>query len=129
MRLFYFIARYISYTFAVALFISIVGFFEGFYLYLIASSFILTSYEKIFRIFLQWLPVIFSITMFLYFVFSGMFTPIRIPSLMSRHRRINRVFKAEFKTDDSQKELYGDFSDLVMNNTTASAFITVAIAL
>jgi hypothetical protein len=37
MRLFYFLARNISYTFAVAFFISVTGFLEGIYLYLIAS--------------------------------------------------------------------------------------------
>jgi hypothetical protein len=88
MRLFYFLARNISYTFAVALFISVIGFFEGIYLYLIASSFILTSYEKIFRIFLQWLPAVFGIVSISYYLFSGMFTPIRIPAAMKRHRRI-----------------------------------------
>lgn len=129
MRLFYFFARYISYTFAVAFFISIVGFFECIYLYLIASSFILTSYEKIFRIFLQWLPVILSVVTISYLIFSGLFTPIKIPAFLKRHRKINRVFKADIKTDDSLRELYGDFSDLVMNNTAASAFFSVAIAL
>lgn len=129
MRLFYFLARNISYTFAVAFFISVVGFFEGFYLYLIASSFILTSYEKIFRLFLQWLPVVFCVVSISYYIFSGLFTPIRIPAVMKRHRRINRVFKENLKTDDPVKEIYGDFSDLVMNNTTASAFYAIFIAL
>lgn len=128
MRIFYFLARNISYTFAVAFFISIVGFFEGIYLYLIASSFILTSYEKIFGIFLQWLPIIFGFNLMVYYIFSGFFTPVKIPAFMKRHRRINSEFNSQFKNSESIKELYGDFSDLVMNNTTASAFFTVSIA-
>jgi len=52
--------------------------------------------------------------------------PVKIPALLKRHRRINIVFKNDLKTDpDSLKETYGDFSDLVMNNTTASVFFVL----
>ena len=129
MRLFYFLARNISYTFAVAFFISVVGFFEGMYSYLLASSFILASYEKLFTIFIQWLPIVFGINLILFFIFSGFFTPVKLPAFMKRHRRINRIFKSDFTSEFPLKEAYGDFSDLVMNNTTASALFSIAVAI
>lgn len=129
MRLFYFLARNISYTFAVVCFISVVGYFEGLYTYLIASSFILASYQKIFRIFLQWLPLIFAIMTFIFFIFAGILTPVKIPAFLRRHRRIDASFKKGFEDETLHKQLYGDFSDLVMNTTTSCVFFTVFIAI
>lgn len=123
MRIFYFLARNISYTFAVTFFISMFGIIEGLFSYIIASSFVMTSYAKIVKIFVQWLPPVFIITMLIFYILSGFLMPIKIPAFLKRHRRINNVFKMNLKADpDSLKETYGDFSDLVMNNTTASVF-------
>lgn len=126
MRIFYFLARNISYTFAVTFFISMFGIIEGLFSYIIASSFVMTSYAKIVKIFVQWLPPVFIITMLIFYILSGFLMPIRIPALLKRHRRINNVFKQNLKSEpDSLKETYGDFSDLVMNNTTASVFFVL----
>lgn len=123
MRIFYFLAKNISYTFAVTFFISMFGIIEGMFSYIIASSFVMTSYAKIVKIFVQWLPPVFIITMLIFYILSGFLMPIKIPAFLKRHRRINNVFKMNLKADpDSLKETYGDFSDLVMNNTTASVF-------
>jgi sigma-B regulation protein RsbU (phosphoserine phosphatase) len=102
------------------------GIIEGLFSYIIASSFVMTSYAKIVKIFLQWLPPVFIITMLIFYILSGFLMPIKIPAFLKRHRRINNVFKQNLKADpDSLKETYGDFSDLVMNNTTASVFFVL----
>lgn len=130
MRGFYFLARNISYTFAVTFFISIFGLIEGLFSYVIASSFIMISYAKIVKIFIQWLPPIFLLTMFIFYILSGFLTPINIPAILKRHRRINKVFRNNLKTDNELlKETYGDFSDLVMNNTTASVIFVITTSL
>ena len=126
MRIFYFLARNISYTFAVTFFLSIFGLLEGLFSYVIASSFILSSYAKIIKVFVQWLPPVFLIVILLTYIGSGFLTPVKIPALLKRYRRINRVFRNNLKADaDYLKETYGDFSDLVMNNTTASVFFVL----
>jgi len=126
MRSFYFLARNISYTFAVTFFISIFGLVEGLFSYVIASSFILSSYAKIVKIFIQWLPPVLIILIFFFYIASGFLTPVKIPAFMKRHRKINNAFKNNLKTDpELLKETYGDFSDLVMNNTTASVLFVI----
>ncbi len=123
MRIFYFLARNISYTFAVTFVISIFGLIEGLFSYIIASSFVLTSYAKIIKFFIQWLPPVFLGVMLLSYIASGFLMPVKIPAFLKRHRRINNSFKQDLKSEPkSLKEIYGDFSDLVMNNTTASVF-------
>jgi len=130
MRGFYFLARNISYTFAVTFFISIFGLLEGLFSYVIASSFVMSSYAKIVKIFLQYLPPVFIIVIFIFYIVSGFLMPVKIPALLKRHRRINTAFKQNLKTDpDLLKETYGDFSDLVMNNTTASVFFILLTSL
>ncbi len=130
MRIFYFLARNISYTFAVTFFISLFGILEGLFSYVIASSFVMTSYAKIVKIFIQWLPPVFLIVMFIFYILSGFLMPVKIPAILKRHRRINNVFKKNLKADSgSLKETYGDFSDLVMNNTTASVFFILSTSM
>jgi len=66
------------------------------------------------------------IIIFAFYILSGFLTPVKIPAMLKRHRKINDVFKRNLKADpDSLKETYGDFSDLVMNNTTASVFFVL----
>ncbi len=127
MKLFYFLSRNISYTFSVAFFTNIFGWLAIIFSYFLASSFLLISYDKITNHFFQWLPLIFLSFSFIYFVFFGFFTPVKIPALMKRHRRINTLFSRNLKAEDAyMKNSYGDFSDLVMNNTSSSVIIIVA---
>jgi sigma-B regulation protein RsbU (phosphoserine phosphatase) len=130
MRIFYFLAKNISYTFAVTFFLSIFGLIEGLFSFVIASSFVMTSYSKIVKIFLQWLPPVFIAVIFLFYIASGFLMPVKIPAMLKRHRRINNIFRKDLKADpDSLKETYGDFSDLVMNNTTASVVFVLLTSL
>jgi sigma-B regulation protein RsbU (phosphoserine phosphatase) len=126
MKLFYFLSRNISYTFAVAFLTNILGWFTVGFSYFLASSFVLTSYDKVTGLFFQWLPIVFLSVSFLYFVSFGFFTPVKIPAFFKRHRRINSLFSRNMKADESDlKNYYGDFSDLVMNNTGSSVIIVV----
>ncbi len=130
MRIFYFLARNISYTFAVTFFISLFSVVEGFISYTASSAFVLTSYAKVMRIFIQWLPPVFLFVIFLFYIAFGFLTPIKIPALMKRHRRINRVYKNNLKVETGfLKETYGDFSDLVMNNTASQHIFILLIAM
>lgn len=126
MKLFYFLSRNISYTFAVAFVTNIIGWLAVGFSYFLASSFVLTSHDKVTGLFFQWLPIVFLSVSFIYFVFFGFFTPVKIPALLKRHRRVNTLFSSNMKADESDlKQSYGDFSDLVMNNTASSVIIAV----
>ena len=49
---------------------------------------------------------------------------------MGRHRRLNLVYKKKMEFEGQPgKEIYGDFSDLVMNTTTIAAFFVASVAL
>ncbi len=129
MKIFRFLARNISYTFAIAFFVSIAAWLEGAICYTIASAFVLSSYDKIIKIFIQWLPLILMITTALYYIFYGFLTPAGIPAVMPKHREINRIYKNRLEYDENHgKSIYDSFSDLVMNFTTSAAFYTVFIA-
>lgn len=126
MKLFYFLARNVSYTFAVAFLTNIFAWLTLGFSYFLASSFVLTSYDKVTGLFLQWLPIVFLSISFIYFVAFGFFTPIKIPAFLKRHRRINAIFSKDMKAYDKDlKDCYGDFSDLVMNNSSTSVIIVV----
>lgn len=130
MRLFRFLARNISYTFALAFFVSIAAWIEGALSYAIASSFVLSSYNKILKIFIQWLPLFLMSFTVVFYIIYGFLTPAGIPAFSRRHRRLNTIYKNKMEAgDNSLKEVYGDFSDLVMNTTTISSFLVVAVSL
>ncbi|HPS58492.1 MAG TPA: SpoIIE family protein phosphatase [Spirochaetota bacterium] len=130
MRFFSFLARNISYTFAVAFFVSMATWLESAICYAIASSFVLSSYDKILRLFIQWLPLFLMALTVIFYIIYGFLSPAGIPALMSRHRVLNKVYrnKLEFEAKDGP-EVYGDFSDLVMNTTTIAAFFAVFVGL
>ncbi|NLV68486.1 MAG: hypothetical protein GXY14_12525, partial [Spirochaetes bacterium] len=129
MRLFRFLARNISYTFALAFMVSIAAWIEAVLSYAIASSFVLVSYYKILKLTIQWLPLYLMTFTIIFFIAYGFLTPAGIPAIIKRHRRLNAIYKnkMDFK-DYSGKDIYGDFSDLVMNTTTAAVLFVTSIA-
>ncbi len=130
MRLFRFLARNISYTFALAFMVSIAAWIEAALSYAIASSFVLTSYFKILKLTVQWLPLFLMSFTLVFYIIYGFLTPAGIPALIKRHRRINSIYKNKMNFREySGSEIYGDFSDLVMNTTTTAILFIVAIAL
>lgn len=130
MRFFRFLARNISYTFALAFFVCMAAWIEGILSYAIASSFVLSSYFKILKLSIQWLPLFLMTFTLIFFIVYGFLTPAGIPAFIKRHRRLNSIYKNKMSFKEfSGHEIYGDFSDLVMNTTTAAMFFVVAIAL
>ncbi len=130
MRFFYFLARNISYTFAVAFVLSIFALVQISVAYFVSSAFVLISFDKIVRFFLKYLPLIFIIMSLLFYIASGFLMPVKVPALMRRHRRVNRIFKNNLKTDAQYLvNAYHDFSDIVMHNTTGSVIFVLLVGL
>ena len=100
MKLFRFLAKNISYTFAVAFYVSVAAWLEGLLCYVVASSFVLSSYDKILKLFIQWLPMFLMVFTFILYVIYGFLTPAGIPALMGRHRRLNLVYKKKMELLD-----------------------------
>ncbi len=121
MKFFYFLARNISYTFAVSFVTVLFGLIATVFGLFLGSSFIIFSYEKLVNILIKWLPVSAFIGAVLHFIQFGFFTPIRIPAFLKSHRVMNNAFKSDFKVSIGEyKAMYTYFSDFTMHNTLAS---------
>lgn len=130
MSFFYFLARNISYTFAVAFVISMFALIQFTAAYFVSSAFVLISFEKIVRIFIRYLPLVFIIISLIFYIASGFLSPVKIPAFMRRHRRINKIFRNGLKTDTKYLvNAYRDFSDLVMHNTTGSVIFVLLVGI
>jgi len=137
MRVFNFFARYISYTFAIALFTVFISLFLYAFGVFLGSSFILYSSQKI-DIYIRYhFPVAIIISGFFHLVLYGFLTPIKIQAGLKSFRRLNISFKNNFNEAHSDlQRTYGYLSDLPMNNmlvsvitTGLSGIIIVAIAM
>ncbi len=126
MKLFRFIAKNISYTFAVALVTVLFGFIASVFGLVLGSSFIIFSFDKLFALLLKWLPVSTLIASFLHFIQFGFFTPVKIPALFKSHRRMNRAYKSDMEISiNDLKTMYSHFSDFTLHNTIAAVFYTI----
>ncbi|HOW81057.1 MAG TPA: SpoIIE family protein phosphatase [Spirochaetota bacterium] len=129
MRFFYFIARNISYTFAISLYTVFFGWVVGVFGVLMGTAFNYFPYDRFF-FFMKFvaIPPIIVASLGHYIVF-GLLTPLGIPALMSLHRYINKGFKKREETDIEEiKKLYGAFSDLPLHNLAHSLFWIFFIA-
>ncbi len=116
MRLFYFIAQNISYTFAISFYTIIIGGVVTFLGYFLGSTFIVFPYEIIIKLVYKWLPVSMFAVSLIYFLEYGFFTPIKIPALFKFLRIINTSFKINFNvSNDELKKLYNYISDLPLS--------------
>jgi sigma-B regulation protein RsbU (phosphoserine phosphatase) len=130
MRFFYFIARNISYTFAISLYtvffgwlIGIVGIFMGY-------SFIFFSYDKFLSMgfMITLVPVV--VASLLHLIFFGMLSPLGVPAVMPAHRQVNSAFKKSGDRDvEEMRKLYGIFSDLPLHNLVVSLLCIAVIAI
>jgi len=117
MRFFHFIARKISYTFAIAFLtvfaswvFSIFGFFLG-------MSFVIISYEKLALFFMKWLPVGVAIPVILHYLEFGLLTPLKIPAVFKPLRIVNEAYRNNLEVpEEDLKRVYGAFTDLPMYN-------------
>lgn len=128
MKLFYFIAGKISYTFAVTLFLTFFGIIEILLSYIISATYITFSFDKIYGMFIHILPLVIIAVTFIFFIMSGFLLPLKIPALLKRYRKINNVFRLKMDVEIKDlKETYGDFSDLVMYSIASSFFYVFLI--
>lgn len=126
MRVFYFLARKVSYTFALAFLTVFGGWVGAVFGYFLGTSFLLSSIEQITILIVKWFPwVIVAVTLLHYMQF-GMLTRLGIPAFFKSLRMINRRFDGEIlqgEIDDRElRELYGHVSDLPLYNMFTSVF-------
>src|SRR5208337_5096237 len=93
MRFFNFLAKKISYTFAIAFITIIGGWVSGFIGFFLGSSFIIMSYEKLTVYFIKWLPVAVAVPTLLHYIEFGFLTPIRIPAMFKTLRVVNKTLR------------------------------------
>ncbi len=128
MRFFYFLARSISYSFALSFFAVIVGWFATTVGFFLSSSFIIFSYEKIIDMIFRWLPISMLIATLVHFVHYGFLTPVRVPSLIKSFRIINRAFVRKFyMEEDEMVDVYHRLSDVPLLTAFHSALYSMGI--
>ncbi len=126
MKIFRFIAKNISYTFAVSLVTVLFGLIAAIFGLVLGSSFIVFSFDKLFILLLKWLPVSVLIASILHFIQFGFFTPIKIPALFKSHRMMNRAYKSDMDIHiNDLKTMYSYFSDFTLHNTFAAVFYSI----
>ncbi|MCP4134860.1 MAG: SpoIIE family protein phosphatase [bacterium] len=134
MRFFYFLARHISYTFAISFITVLSSWVAVIFGFFLASSFIVFHSEKpalLNALMIRWLFVSVIITSFIHYLQFGFLTPIKIPAFLRSLRMINRAFKSGLNIADAElKRIYSYFSDLPMHNLIISAiYVMLACAI
>ena len=127
MRLFYYLARNISYTFSVVFFTVLIGWITIAFSIFFGSAFIIVTYEQLWPVLLKWLPITTLIITLCHFIQFGFLSPLKIPPFLKAHRAINSAYVRDFQLDDERlKELYIYCSDLPMHNTLACVLYSCA---
>ncbi len=129
MRLFYFVARKISYTFAVA-FITVFGGWVGItFAFFLGTSFLITTQDYLVSLILKWLPVAAGTVTVMHYVQFGMLTPLGIPAFQASLRAINRYLYGDELDrsigDDELKRLYVHVAELPVVNLVTTFFYIV----
>jgi sigma-B regulation protein RsbU (phosphoserine phosphatase) len=127
-RFFNFLARHISYSFAIAFHTILVSWILSYFSYFLGSSFFIISYEKLASFLLKWLPPAVLIPVILHYLEFGLLTPIGVPAFFRPLRSVDSAYKKnlEVPADDLNK-VYTDFSYLPMYNLIV-ATINVIVA-
>ncbi|TFH42745.1 MAG: tetratricopeptide repeat protein [Chrysiogenales bacterium] len=130
MRFFHFIARHVSYTFALAFFTVIGGWIGGLFAFFLGTSFIIISYEKLTIFLIRWLPLAVAVPVLIHYVQFGMLTPLRIPALFRSLRDVNRAYRSSFDIPEGDLvRVYSHYSDLPMYNLLTATLNTPIAAL
>ncbi|MCU0846067.1 MAG: SpoIIE family protein phosphatase, partial [Spirochaetes bacterium] len=126
MRLFYFLARKISYTFALAFLTVFGGWVGAAFGYFLGTSFLLSSPDQINVLFFKWFPWVITAVTALHYMQFGMLTRLGVPAFMKSLRMINRYFDGEILrgeiSNDDLGALYADVSDLPLYNMFSAVF-------
>ena len=126
MGFFRFLAKNVSYTFAVSFFTVIFGSIATVFGLFLGSSFIIVSYDKLLAILIKWIPVSVLIVSLLHFIQMGFLTPVRVPAVFGSHRLMNRVFRANMEVGMSDlKSMYAIFTDFILHNTLAAVLYAI----
>jgi len=124
MRLFYFLAEKISYTFAIVFLTILGGWMGAAFGYFLGTSFAISHYEQVTHDIIKWLPLAVLIPSTFHYLQFGIFTPFRIPAVQKSLRNINRYFYGSTLdqniNDQDLQTLYVNLSDLPMINSLSS---------
>jgi len=127
-KFFNFLARHISYSFAIAFHTILVSWVLSYFSYFLGSSFFIISYEKLASFLLKWLPPSVLIPVLLHYLEFGLLTPIGIPAFFRPLRSVDTAYKNNLEVPaDDLKKVYTDFSYLPMYNLIV-ATINVVVA-
>ena len=123
MRFVKFLAKHVSYTFAVAFITVMVGWILGIVGFFWGTSFIIISSEKLSTYLAQWLPLAVALPTLLHYVEFGLLMPLKVPAVFKPLRNINRAYEAELEIPaEDLPPVYGYFTDLPMFNMLAAVF-------
>jgi sigma-B regulation protein RsbU (phosphoserine phosphatase) len=123
MIFFHFLAKKISYTFAVVFITVFMGWIITAIVFFLGASFIIVSYQKLSIYIIKWLPVAVAVPTFLHYVEFGFLSPLKIPAFFRSLRIINTSYKnkSEIRGEDLIAA-YRYVSDLPVYNTLTAAF-------
>ncbi len=127
MKVFQFFAKYISYSFSIALFNSFVIIFFSLFSMMLALTFfpdqafgLYSEYGKLFLI------ITISVV-FIYYLTQGFFNPMGLGAISSRNRRINREIKnLKSKDKKQQARLFVDLTRLI-NGSPGTAILNILL--
>jgi len=126
MRIFYFLARNISYTFAISFYSASLFWISAVIGYFISISFVIFPGELVTGFIIKWLPVSILVSSFFYFIQFGLMTPVKVEAFLRNFRSINSAFRQSLNIKDTEMErLYRSLSDLPMNNFMFTAFYAI----
>ncbi|MBN2079162.1 MAG: SpoIIE family protein phosphatase [Spirochaetes bacterium] len=130
MRFFHFLARKISYTFAIAFVTVFGGWIGGLFAFFLGTSFIIISYEKLTEFLMRWLPLAVAIPVVIHYIQFGLLTPLRIPAFFRPLREVNTAYHNDFDVPEQDLvRIYSHFSDLPMYNLLTASLNTPLAAL
>lgn len=130
MRFFHFLARKISYTFAIAFVTVFGGWIGGLFAFFLGTSFIIISYEKLTEFLMRWLPLAVAIPVVIHYIQFGLLTPLRIPAFFRPLREVNTAYRNDFDVPEQDLvRIYSHFSDLPMYNLLTASLNTPLAAL
>lgn len=130
MRFFKFLAKNISYGFAVAFFTVCVSWLMGLFAFFLGTSFIIISYDKLSLYLMKWLPVAITFPVFLHYIQFGLLTPLKVPALLASLKIVNRAYKKNLEVPpDELISVYNNYSDLPMINMIVASINTTMAAL
>ncbi len=125
MKFFQFLAKNISYTFALAAITVASSWVLSIFAFFLGTSFIMISYDKLTLFYIKWLPVAVAIPTLVHWIMFGLLTPLKIPAYMEPLRAVNTAYKNNLDIpDEDLKKVYINFSDLPMYNLLNATLLT-----